>query len=330
MANRVLIVDDAPMVRSIIKRSLTKADYDVVGEAGDGLEAVELFNQLKPDFVILDLTLPGLHGLEVLEKIRETDAEVKILVVSSLDQDALESDLFQSGASGFLWKPFDTGSIVKSLQRISNQNPEMKRKGLSEEELSNLKEVGNIGAGQAASSLSALIQRTCLLDVPISTICDATELQSQFDFQGSVVASIGVQITGDIPAVMLVVVNKQAVKRILGYMAGPDHSDEQDLPFAAQATLHKLGAAMTMSFSDSIHHFLDTKGQSSSPEILINDWTKTVDKAMKWVGQSKEKNAVIYSRFFDREKTFEGWCIYVLKKASVDTLLQRAQSLLEP
>src|SRR5690625_4835053 len=81
MAKSILIVDDAAFMRMMIKDILTKNGYDVVGEAQDGVEAVEKFQELQPDLVTMDITMPEMDGVTALKKIREIDPDAIVIKI---------------------------------------------------------------------------------------------------------------------------------------------------------------------------------------------------------------------------------------------------------
>lgn len=118
---RVLIVDDHTLFRSGIKLLLQRqAGFDVVGEAGDGLEGVKLAKKLKPDVILQDLHMPGTSGLEALPLLREEapQAQIIMLTVSEDAEDLLEA--LRIGARGYLLKNIDTDFLLDSIRRAAN------------------------------------------------------------------------------------------------------------------------------------------------------------------------------------------------------------------
>ena len=117
---RILIVDDHTLFRSGIKLALQRYDgFEVVGEAGDGLEGIKRAKQLKPDVVLLDLHMPGTSGLEALRVLAEDvpDTQVVMLTVSEDAEDLLET--LRAGARGYLLKNIDTEFLIESIQRAA-------------------------------------------------------------------------------------------------------------------------------------------------------------------------------------------------------------------
>jgi len=102
---RVLLVDDFPAFRDLLRSDLRKIpNLEVIGEASDGLEAVQKFRQLHPDLVLLDLGLPKLNGIEVIRRIKTLSAKAKILIVSADRSPVIVEEAFRSGAGGYLVK----------------------------------------------------------------------------------------------------------------------------------------------------------------------------------------------------------------------------------
>ncbi len=118
MAKRVLIVDDAAFMRMLLKDIITKAGYEVVGEAANGVEAVEKYKELKPDVVTMDITMPEMNGIDAIKKIREFAPDAKIIVCSAMGQQAMVVEAIQAGAKDFIVKPFQHSRVVEALQKI--------------------------------------------------------------------------------------------------------------------------------------------------------------------------------------------------------------------
>ena len=106
---RVLIVDDNALMRKHLAMFLHDSfQLEICGQAQDGVEAVELFQQLKPDLVTLDVTMPRKGGLEALHDILKIDPKAKVLMVSAITDDSFIKQALQAGAKGYIVKPFKT------------------------------------------------------------------------------------------------------------------------------------------------------------------------------------------------------------------------------
>lgn len=118
MTRTLLVADDALIIRQIIKDLATTAGWTVVGEASNGKEAVEQYEQLRPDAVTLDLVMPEHDGLYALHGIMSLDPQAKVLLVSALEQRGVLKDAFKAGAADFVSKPFDKGSLQSTLAQL--------------------------------------------------------------------------------------------------------------------------------------------------------------------------------------------------------------------
>ncbi|MCI5613005.1 MAG: response regulator [Agathobacter sp.] len=114
----VLVVDDAAFMRMMLKDILTKGGYDVVGEAADGNEAVAKYNELKPDLVTLDITMPNKDGLQALKEIRANDPNATCIMCSAMGQQAMVIDAIQAGAKDFVVKPFQPDRVLESIHKV--------------------------------------------------------------------------------------------------------------------------------------------------------------------------------------------------------------------
>ncbi|SES75390.1 two-component system, chemotaxis family, response regulator CheY [Oceanobacillus limi] len=117
MGKRILIVDDAAFMRMMIKDILSKNGFEVVGEAQDGAQAVELYNELTPDLVTMDITMPEKDGITALKEIKATNPEAKIIMCSAMGQQAMVIDAIQAGAKDFIVKPFQADRVIEAIQK---------------------------------------------------------------------------------------------------------------------------------------------------------------------------------------------------------------------
>jgi two-component system chemotaxis response regulator CheY len=117
MAKRILLVDDATIIRMILKKILTEAGYEVVGEASTGAEGVRKYRELKPDLVTMDITMPEMSGIKALKVIREFDPEAKVVICSAMGQKALIIEAMQAGAINFISKPFEEEKVVETVNK---------------------------------------------------------------------------------------------------------------------------------------------------------------------------------------------------------------------
>ena len=115
---RLLVVDDALFMRKMICGVAAEAGWEVVGEAGDGAEAVALYDRLRPDLVTMDLVMPVMGGLEALRQIRARDPRAQVVVVTALDQKQALMDSIRDGAIDFIVKPFERQRVRNLLAKL--------------------------------------------------------------------------------------------------------------------------------------------------------------------------------------------------------------------
>lgn len=118
---KLMIVDDSLLIRKKIERIHDREKYDLIGHATDGRHAIDLFNELRPDLITMDLTMPNIDGIECIDRIIEVDPEVNILVISALSDEATGIRALEKGASGFLMKPFTEDDLSEALEIASEE-----------------------------------------------------------------------------------------------------------------------------------------------------------------------------------------------------------------
>ncbi len=117
MSNRLLIVDDAMIMRLRIREIATQSGWEVVGEAASGEQAIEMFRSLKPDLVTMDIVMPQMDGVEALRVIREEEPNARVCMVSALNQREKLSDCIRLGAIDFIVKPFDKVRLTSLFEK---------------------------------------------------------------------------------------------------------------------------------------------------------------------------------------------------------------------
>lgn len=117
MAAKILIVDDAAFMRMMLKDILTKNGFEVIGEAGNGAEALAKYQELTPDLVTMDITMPEMDGITAVKEIRQRDPKAKIVMCSAMGQQAMVIDAIQAGAKDFIVKPFQPERVVEAVRR---------------------------------------------------------------------------------------------------------------------------------------------------------------------------------------------------------------------
>lgn len=122
MSRKIMIVDDSNVIRNRITRGSASMDFEVVATATNGLEAVELYKQHRPDVVTMDLTMPKMDGLECIYELTNLDDNANILVISALSDKATGIKALQLGARGFICKPFTDEDLFEALEEMLEGN----------------------------------------------------------------------------------------------------------------------------------------------------------------------------------------------------------------
>lgn len=118
MAKNILIVDDAAFMRMMIKDILSKNGYNVAGEAENGKIAVDKYNEVKPDLVLMDITMPEMDGIQALKAIKGNDPNAQVIMCSAMGQQAMVIEAIQSGAKDFIVKPFQADRVLESIRKV--------------------------------------------------------------------------------------------------------------------------------------------------------------------------------------------------------------------
>ena len=119
---KVMIVDDSVIIRQMIKKYLSELNIEIVGTAGDGKSAIQLFKETQPDVVTLDITMPKVDGFTVLEEMVKENSKTKIMVITALTDKATGMRAIKTGAKGYLSKPFTPEKLRSSFDRLISVN----------------------------------------------------------------------------------------------------------------------------------------------------------------------------------------------------------------
>ena len=113
----VLIADDSEFMRSLL-REILEEEYAIVGEAENGVEAIELYNENDPDLVMMDIVMPIRDGIEATSEITETDPGAKVIMCTSVGQEEKMKSAIRAGAEGYITKPFQKPSVLSEIESV--------------------------------------------------------------------------------------------------------------------------------------------------------------------------------------------------------------------
>ena len=122
MKARILIADDASFMRQMIREIIEPEGYEVVGEATNGIEAVEQFLELRPDLVTMDIVMPKRSGIDAVKGILSSDPQAVVVMCSALGQETLVMEALQAGAKDFIVKPFKPDAVLSTLKKILDKD----------------------------------------------------------------------------------------------------------------------------------------------------------------------------------------------------------------
>lgn len=114
----ILLVDDAAVMRMMLKKILVENGYEVVGEAENGQRAIDRYKELSPNLVIMDITMPELNGIEATKGIKAVDPNALIIMCSAMGQQSMVIEAIQAGARDFIVKPFQQDRVVEAVKKV--------------------------------------------------------------------------------------------------------------------------------------------------------------------------------------------------------------------
>jgi two-component system chemotaxis response regulator CheY len=117
VGNSVMLVDDAAFMRMMLKDILSNNGYNIIGEAENGIIAIDKYMELKPDITVMDITMPEMDGLQAVKEIRARDPQARIIMCSAMGQQAMVIEAIQSGAKDFIVKPFQAERVLEAVSK---------------------------------------------------------------------------------------------------------------------------------------------------------------------------------------------------------------------
>ncbi len=115
---KVLIVDDASVVRLMIKKALKEGDFEIVGEAVNGIDALSKYKELRPDIVTMDITMPEADGIQATKDIIAFDENAKVVIMSGIEQKKMLWQAIKAGAASYIVKPFENDRVISTLNEV--------------------------------------------------------------------------------------------------------------------------------------------------------------------------------------------------------------------
>jgi two-component system, NarL family, response regulator DegU len=175
MTIRLMLADDHRMLREGLRRSMTEEGFDVVGEASDGAEAVVLADRLRPDVVLMDVTMPEVNGVEATRTIRQKHPEIRVVMLTMHADESVIASAIRAGASGYLVKDCSTDEIAATVRQAADD-----RQALSQDlAASMLNEVRKLDSPAVAEADRVVTKREEEVLQLIADGCSTTEVASR-------------------------------------------------------------------------------------------------------------------------------------------------------
>jgi two-component system chemotaxis response regulator CheY len=115
---RIMVSDDSTFMRMMLKKLFTENGHEVVAEAVDGMEAVQLHRQHRPDLTTMDITMPKIEGIEAVRMIHEEEPLARIIMVTAIGQRGVITEAIKAGASDFIVKPFEPAKVIEIVNKV--------------------------------------------------------------------------------------------------------------------------------------------------------------------------------------------------------------------
>lgn len=115
---KVLAVDDSLVTLKILKKIIKDSEFEIIAEATSGEDAITKYDEVQPDLVLLDIIMPGMDGIEALEKIIQKDASAKIIMVSSMGTKEKVMESLEKGAKNFVMKPYEKSTLLEVMKKV--------------------------------------------------------------------------------------------------------------------------------------------------------------------------------------------------------------------
>ena len=320
MKGRVLIVDDSALSRRTLRQILEPAGYEVA-EAEDGLSALERYFLEKPDIVLLDLVMKGMYGLDVLTKLRELDADAKVVIVSADIQTSSHELVEAAGARAFVNKPFDRADILSTLAERPDRSRGMILTAVQEDALT---EVINIGFGRAAASLSKLTGQRVQLEVPHIAMCPIDELSDRLrPMIENEVASVHQIFSGAVAGDALLVIDQQSAA-ILKELLTNEPALPLDIDASAREVLTEIGNILLNACLGTFGNLLHVQVSFSVPHLTLESLEGVVGSIT--VNREGLRYAlIVHAGFRLKNSSLTGYLVIVLSVASIERLIRAVE-----
>ncbi|HUJ85105.1 MAG TPA: response regulator [Candidatus Acidoferrales bacterium] len=313
----VLVADDSTYMRDLLRRILEESGYNIIGEASNGDEAVDLYQKLRPDILLLDIVMDEgktcKSGIDALKMIIADDPEAKIVVCSALDEHNLVTMSMKAGAKAFVAKPFEPEKLLETLVTCTD--------------LRIFTEIGNIGAGHAATVLSKLAKQSIQISLPKLETGPPHLVARLVGAPDKVVTAVHMQLATEPGCDCLIMFDPVEAQKIAAIMT--DYSTPVK-PEVALSAVEEMGSIMICAFFSAIANFAELVIVPSKPDVVTDSFEAVID-----VFLAKQlivaKTALIFDMQFKRnESSANGYFLMIPSPEFRDQLIESGKKWVGP
>jgi len=313
----VLIADDSAYMRDLLKRILVESGHEIVGEASNGDEAVEQYQKLKPEVLLLDIVMDegkiAKNGIDALKRIVSDDPQARVIVCSALDEQNLIDLSMKAGAKAFVAKPFEPEKLLETLVTCTDLNI--------------FTEIGNIGCGHAATVLSKLAREPVQVSLPklqtgpphlIARLCGSPD---------KVVTAVHMRLVTEPSCDCLIVFDPEEAKKIAAIMTNYNSAVSEEVVLSA---VEEMGSIMICAFFSSIANFAELMIVPSKPDVVTDSFEAIIDVflAKQLITAS---TALIFNMQFNRkDSSASGFLLMIPSPDFRNQLIEAGKKFVEP
>ena len=294
MGTKMLIVDDSAFTRRVVRNALNGRGYREVIEAENGEEGLRKYETEKPDVVLLDIILPGLHGTEVLKNIMNMDENAKVIMLTAVGQEKTMKVCNILGSVGYIVKPFDERKLVDTVEKILHAKEKRKRLAkLTEFEEEALREVGHISAQHAGTALSKMIGKVVKVELLAATLTSLDGLPKLIGNREALVSGIYLPITGDLSGSLLVIFPEKSAFTLVDVLLKKEMGTTKEFGEMGKSALSEAGNILAGNCLTALSHALGMHLVEHVPEFAHDMVGALIDNVAVAFGQEAERALTI-------------------------------------
>jgi len=294
VGTKILVVDDSAFTRQIVKNALSGRGFREVIEAENGEEGLKIYEKEKPDVVLLDIILPGLHGTEVLKKIMNMDENAKVIMLTAVGQERTMKICNILGSAGYIVKPFGESRLVDTVEETLRAKGRRKRLAkLSEFEEDALREVGHIGAQHAGTALSKMIGQTVKVNLLKATLTSLDGLPKLVGDRETLVSGVYLPVTGDLSGSLLMIFPEKSAFLLVDVLLKKELGTTRELDEMDRSALSEAGNILAGNCLTALSHALGMHLVEHVPEFAHGMVGALIDNVAVVFGQKAERALII-------------------------------------